>query len=221
MNLPAGLFPYYWHVVAVAIVLAVFWRLARSIPWREVVSSIRLHVTLAFAVALMFFWSLKAGVEPGLNLHLLGAMAATLALGPSLAMLALGLALIGITLNGAVEWQSWPINYVFMVVIPVLVASALKKIIENVLPSHFFIFIFIVAFMGAGATIILQGGVVSLGMILSGAYTADFLLSNYLPYFLLLGFSEAWISGAIITLMVVYKPDWVSGFNEQLYLADK
>lgn len=221
MNLPAALFSPYWHYASVVAVLVVFWWLARSIPWKDVCSSVRLHVTLGFGVALAFFWSLKAGVEPGLNLHLLGAMPATLAVGPALAMVALGLALTGITLNGAVEWQSFPINYVFMVIIPVMIAGVLKELVEKALPTHFFIFIFVVAFLGAGVTVFLQGGVVSLGMALSGAYSADFLLSNYLPYFLLLGFYEAWMSGAVITLLVVYKPAWVSGFDDRLYLGNK
>ena len=56
---------------------------------------------------------------------------------------------------------------------------------------------------------------------LSGAYSAEFLWSEYLPFFLLLGFSEAWISGAVITLMVVYRPDWVAAFDDRRYLLDK
>jgi len=219
MNLPAALFSPYWHLTAIMIALAVFWWLARSVPWQSVCSSVQLHVTLGFSVALMFFWSLKAGVEPGLNLHMLGAMPVTLAVGPALAMVSLGLAMIGVTINGAIEWQSLPINFLFMVVVPVLIANALKNLVEKILPAHFFIFIFIVAFIGAGVTVILQGGVASLGMVLSGAYSADYLLSNYLPYFLLLGFSEAWMSGAVITLLVVYRPTWISGFDDERYLG--
>ena len=30
-----------------------------------------------------------------------------------------------------------------------------------------------------------------------------------------------WISGAVITLMVVYRPDWVAAFDDRRYLIGK
>ena len=44
------------------------------------------------------------------------------------------------------------------------------------------------------------------GLFAAGAYPADLLLSEYLPFFLLLGFAEAWLSGMALTLLVVYRP---------------
>ena len=52
------------------------------------------------------------------------------------------------------------------------------------------------------------------------AYSRD-LVYLALPFFLLVGFSEAWISGAVITLMVVYRPGWVAAFDDRRYLIDK
>jgi uncharacterized membrane protein len=166
-------------------------------------------------------WSLKAGVKPGLNLHMLGAMAATLTLGPWLALVALAAALSGVTLNGAIEWDAWPINFILMAVVPVAIASGIQRCIERWLPAHFFVFIFVTSFAGAALTVMLQGAVASAAMVVAGAYSAEFLLSDYLPFFLLLGFSEAWISGAIVTLLVVYRPDWVAGFDDSRYLLNK
>ena len=39
-------------------------------------------------------------------------------------------------------------------------------------------------------------------LILAGAYDWEYLASEYLPYFLLLGFSEAWLSGMLITMFI-------------------
>jgi uncharacterized membrane protein len=41
------------------------------------------------------------------------------------------------------------------------------------------------------------------------------------PFYLLLGFSEAWLNGAAITLMVVYYPHWVGSFDDRRYLWQK
>jgi len=152
---------------------------------------------------------------------MLGAMAATLTLGPWLALVALGAALTGITLNGAVEWSAWPINFVLMAAVPVALAYLIQRSVERWLPAHFFIYIFVTSFAGAALCMMLQGTLASAAMVTAGAYTAEFLLTDYLPYFLLLGFSEAWLSGAIVTLLVVYRPEWVVSFDDSRYLLNK
>jgi uncharacterized membrane protein len=47
------------------------------------------------------------------------------------------------------------------------------------------------------------------------------LFEDYFPYFILLGFSEAWLNGAAITLMVVFVPHWVVSFDDRRYLLNK
>ncbi len=221
MNLPSSLFSAAWHGVMLVLSALIVLRLVRRAPWRRLLDSSQLNLLLGFAVGLTLLWSLRAGVKPGLSLHMLGAMAATLTLGPWLALVALGAALTGITLNGAVEWTSWPINFVLMAAVPVTVASAIQRSVERWLPAHFFVFIFVTSFAGAALSVMFQGAIASMAMVAAGAYTADFLLSDYLPYFVLLGFSEAWISGAIVTLLVVYRPEWVAGFDDSRYLLNK
>jgi uncharacterized membrane protein len=221
VNLAASLFSTTWHGIMLLLSAAVAIDLFRRSPWARLVQGPTLNVMLGCAVVLTLVWSMKAGIKPGLDLHLLGAMVATLVLGPRLAIVALALALCGITLNGTIAWQAWPVNFIVTVVVPVLVATGLQRLVERWLPAHFFIFIFVTGFAGAALTVLVQGAVASSAMVLAGAYTADFLLSEYLPFFLLLGFAEAWISGAVVTLLVVYKPEWVLGFDDSRYLLNK
>jgi uncharacterized membrane protein len=56
---------------------------------------------------------------------------------------------------------------------------------------------------------------------LAGVYPADMLFSDYLPAYILLGFAEAWLNGAAITMMVVYYPHWVGSFDDSRYLKNK
>lgn len=219
MNLPYALFSWPWHLGATLLSVAALLLAGRRVDWRALRhTGPRLNALLGFVVIMTLLWSLRAGVLPGLNLHLLGAMAACLMFGPRLALIALALVLTGITLNGAVEWAAWPINFVVMGIVPVLLAQALRALVERFLPGHFFVYIFVMAFAGSGLVILLTGFFATLVLLAAGAYAWSHLASEYLPYFLLLAFSEAWICGAVVTMMVVYRPEWVTTFDDQRYL---
>ncbi|MDX5364002.1 MAG: energy-coupling factor ABC transporter permease [Pseudazoarcus pumilus] len=219
MNLPYALFSWPWHVAAALLALAALLLAARRVDWGALAhSGPRLNALLGFAVCMTLLWSLRAGVLPGLNLHLLGAMAACLMFGPHLALIALALVLTGISLNGAVEWAAWPINFLVMGVVPVMIAQAIRRLVERHLPSHFFVYIFVMAFAGSALVVLLVGVVAVLLLAGAGAYPWSFLVSEYLPYFVLLAFAEAWISGAVTTMMVVYRPEWVATFDDRRYL---
>jgi uncharacterized membrane protein len=222
MNVSPELFSVAWHLAALVVSLAALGWCVRTGPWagmRE--GGMRLHVLLAFGVVLALMWSMKAGIHPGLNLHLLGAMAATLTLGPQLAMVALGIAVCAVSLNGGIAWQAIPINFALMAVWPVLVALGIQRLVERRLPKHFFVYVFVVAFLGSALTVGLQGLLASLAKVAAGAYSLEFIAANYLPFLMLLGFSEAWMSGMAMTLMVVYRPEWVTSFDDRSYLLDK
>lgn len=219
MDFPADLFPLSWHVLAALITLIALGSAVRGVQWREVLESeSKLGLGFGLAVVMTFLWSLRAGVLPGLNLHLLGAMVACLLLGPRLALCALSLSLTGLAINGGIEWAAWPLNFVTMVLVPVLLANGFHRAIERLLPSHFFVFIFVTAFAGSAAVILLSGLFVTSLLGLSGAYPWWKLMSDYLPFFLLLSFAEAWISGALTAAFVVYKPGWVAAFDDRKYL---
>ena len=221
MNLPASLFSTTWHWIAAALALLVLYQSVLKAPWKRLSQGTQLNLLLGFVIGLGLTWSLKAGVKPGLNLHMLGAMAVTLTLGPRLAVIALALTLSVITLNGSVEWQAWPINFMLMAALPVMIAHGIHRFVVRYLPAHFVVFIFVVGFAGSALTIMLQGVITSAAMVLSGAYPAMFLINEYLPYFLFLGFAEGWLSGALITVMVIYRPEWVVAFDDRRYLWNK
>ena len=221
MNLAADLFPLGWHLVAILGGLGVGLWVARTGPWRRLLDGHQLNAVLGATVILALLWSINAGVRPGLNLHLVGGMAVTLIFGPQLALLVLALTLAAITLNGSIAWEAYPINLLLMVILPVALATLAFRLVERVLPKHFFVYIFVNAFMGAALVVLVQGVLASLALCLAGAYEADVLLTEYLPFFLLLGFSEAWLSGMALTLLVIYRPEWVASFDDRSYLMNK
>ena len=78
MNFPDALFPQSWALGAILPVLMAWLWCLRTAPWRRLADSGQLNVWLGTIVMLTLAWSLKAGVKPGLSLHLLGATMVTL-----------------------------------------------------------------------------------------------------------------------------------------------
>ena len=221
MNFPEGLFAHEWTFGAfVPLALVWLWCIGTA-PWRRLADSAQLNIWLGTIVILMLMWSMKAGVQPGMNLHLLGATVFTLMFGRQLAILGLSVVLAAVTFNSAgsaIGWTPYALNALVMVVFPVLMAFAILRLVERTLPANIFVYFFAGAFFNAALTTVATGLLTSVLLALAGVYPAEMLFSDYFPYFILLGFAEAWLNGAAITLMVVYYPDWVGTFDDRRYL---
>lgn len=204
-----------WLLVAVLGVL-----IGRRAGWRMLADSANLNVFLAATVCVLGLWLIKTGIKPGLNFHLLGATALTLMFRPLFALLSLALLTAAISLWHG-EYAAFAANWLIMGVVPVAVSWAIFRLAERRLPNHLFIYIFVNAFFGAALAAIAVGIAATGFVSLAGAYPLDYLLEEYLPYFFLISFSEAFITGMLITMMVIYKPEWVATFDDKRYLLDK
>lgn len=221
MNFPDGLLPPSWQWLAHLLFVAVLGGAVYRAPWRRLRDNDQLHLFLGLCVALMLLWSIKTGIKPGLNFHLLGATVFTLMFGPWLAIVGLGVVLLGVTFYGLSGWGSFSVNGLLMGVLPVTASYIVYRLVDSRLPNHFFVYIFLNAFIGAAIAMALTGLAATGLLALAGAYTADYLSSNYLPYFLLMGWSEALLSGMMLTLLVVYRPQWVATFDDARYIRNK
>ncbi len=221
MNLSDILLGEGWYWAAWAVWLPLFARSLLRAPWALLRESEQLNVWLGMIVLLTLLWSLKAGVKPGLSLHLLGATVFTLSFGPHLAFVGLSLVVLGITLNGAAGYFSFAINALLMAGVGVTISQAVHRLVLSFLPRHFFIYVFINGFLGAFLAVFGVGITATCLLAMAGAYEWDYLVSEYLSYLILIGFSEAWLSGMLITLFVIYRPGWVVTFDDSIYLANK
>ena len=220
MNFPDALFPQAWALGAFLPLLATWLWCLRTAPWTRLADSVQLNVWLGTIVLLVLVWSMKAGVKPGLNLHFLGATMFALMFGRQLAIIGFSLVLAGVTLNGQLQgqdgWLAYGLNALVLAVFPVLLADGIRRAVERLLPENFFVYVFVAALT------VLATGLLACALLWSAAvYPASTLLDDYLPYYLLLGFAEAWLNGALITLMVVYVPHWVGSFDDRRYLLAK
>jgi uncharacterized membrane protein len=222
MNIPDHLLPAAWYLVAHFVALGLLAVAARRVPWGALRTPWRLHLLLASAVSLMVLWSIKTGVKPGLDFHILGATVLTLMFGWPLALLDLALVVLGTTLAAeSIAWQALSLNFLVMGAVPVAVSHAIFRFVDRHLPNHFMVYVFLCAFFGGALAMAATGLAATAVMALSATYSLDYLTSHYLPYFILMGWSEAILSGMAITLMTVYRPQWVLTFDDQRYLRNR
>ena len=220
MNLVSANIPAAWLWILWGLAAAVGFLVVRRAGWRMLLKPANLNVFLAASVAVLGLWLIKTGIKPGLNFHLLGATALTLMFRPLFALLAIALITAAVTLWHG-EYAAFPANWLIMGVVPVGVSWALYRFIDRKLPNHLFIYVFLNGFFG-GALAVMAVGLASTGFAaLAGAYPLAYLLDEYLPYYLLMAWSEAFATGMLITVMVVYKPEWVATFDDRRYLLDK
>lgn len=221
MNLPDGLLDTGWTVFAWVVYAAAAVQAARRAPWRLLADNARLNAFLAMIVVLILLWQMKAGIKPGLSLHLLGATVFALAFGWALAFVGLCLVLVGVSLNGAAGWQAFAVNALLMAGVGVVASHGLHQLVRRTLPPQLFIYIFCNGFFASALAVMAVGVVSCLVFAAAGTYPADYLTGEYLPYFLLLGFSEAWLSGMLTTLFAVYRPDLLADFKDAPFLGKK
>lgn len=219
MNITDSLLPHMQVWVWVVFALVMAWALW-SAPWQVVRKPTILNLILGACVLVLAFWQIKAGIRPGLNLHLLGATLLTLLFGPWFALLGLMLVLLLATFwDGA--WHAFALNALLMGVVPVTVSWTVYRLADRYMPHNLFIYIFINAFFGAGLAIALTGLAATTVLSAMGAYTFTDLAHTYLPYFLLIAWSEAVTTGMLITILVVYRPQWVATFDDKQYIDNK
>lgn len=221
MNIPYRLLPDAWLWIAAGIyALMLLWCVWRA-DWARLKQSEQLHVYLGSCVTLLVLWTIRTPILPGFEYHYLGATLLTLMFGVPLAGVGMSLVLLGTVLNGAADWQSYPFNALVMGFVPIAVSHAVRRAAERWLPPNFFVYVFVCGYFG-GAMALLCMGLASAALLWFGdVYSLQQLADIYFPLVPLLVVPEAFITGILIALMVVFRPEWVASFDDKRYLKGK
>jgi len=221
MNYPYGLLPISWHWIAALLYGLLLIPAVITAPWQRFQRPEMAHIFLGSCVALLFMWHITTTEFPGLNYHYIGATLLTLMFGWQLALLAFSLTFLGMMFNGSSDWQSLPMNILVMGLVPILVSQLIYRVVDSKLPNHFFVYVFLNAFFGAGIAMVAMIGVASGILILGDVYSFSQLASEYYPFIPLMVFPEGFITGMLITIMVAMTPNWVCTFDDLRYLSGK
>lgn len=205
-------------LASLPVILWLGWALLRA-SWRELLFTPLWHRWAAGVLVICLLWRLHGQLGTGLDLHLLGATLVTLTYGLPLGSLCLVLgAALAYATGPHVAWTALPLNLLLGALIPALITQAIQGFARRRLPANYFVFLFINACLAAALGVIAVGIIATMLLAGFGAHALDWLLDNYLPYYLLMGFSEAWLTGAAIALMVIWLPGWVASFDDEVYL---
>ena len=193
----------------------------RMAPWGRFRNAERLHVYLGLVVALLMLWAMQVKVQPGLSFHLLGVTAATLMFGWSLAVIAVSLALAGVSLNAGGGWEGFTVNAMLGGVVPITLTQVLLILIRTYLPRQFFVYVLVNGFLTAGFAAVVAGYLAAWLLVLNGVYTFAQLNQTVLPFFPMMFLPEAMLNGWVMVVLVAQRPGWVYSFNDEQYLKGK
>ncbi|MBU3656496.1 MAG: hypothetical protein FGM35_00495 [Rhodocyclaceae bacterium] len=180
----------------------------KAMPWGAL---------LIASAALMVLWHIRAGTMPGLSLHLLGAMLCTLVFGPALAVIPLSLALLSVYLLAPGDIFYLGLNICLLVFWPILISVFFNRLVAK-LPANIFVFIFAGGFFSSAGVVLLTGWTLAAVLWLMQIYPWSGMLEDFAAYWLLVAFSEAWLTGMLLTVLVVYRPERVAMFDAVRYI---
>ncbi|MEM5428335.1 hypothetical protein [Cupriavidus oxalaticus] len=214
-------------LLVVVSLAGLLWALARR-PWRLLRRNSLQHAWLGAMVLVALLWTVRATLVGGLVIQLLGATLMVTLFGLPLALLSLFVvdlvSLFGLEYLAGHSWAlfDWPslwVRYTWLALVPALLSAGLQALMRRWLPRHPFVFI-----LGHGY---FTGGLAALGA--SAAQAAwrhvmapglPFTLADTVAATLILAFGEAFLTGLLVAVFVVYRPQWVVTFRDEDYLRN-
>ena len=176
------------------------------------------HLVFGSAAGVFILWMFRTGIYDGLNVHFLWLSALTLLLGFRWAIFSATIALLGVTIFGKESIDMLGINFLLGVLAPISLTYGIYSLTFHKLPRHIFTYIFLCAFIPGALTIAIKMMALSGYFYLDGMYSWHIIEDNYLMISTLMVFPEAMFNGMTITLLIIYKPEWVYTFYDKLYL---
>ena len=222
LHIPAELMPSSVMWLLNALFLSILLYAASKTPFKKFLENVSgQHVFFGAMVMLFLLWGVKAGVSPGLGFHHLGATLFTLMFGWPLAIFGLSIIMLASVLLQHNELISLGANGVLSIIIPVMVSYGVLRLSQKFLPDNFFIYIFIAAFFGAGIAVAASRLASIVLLAVTDAYPLAKLIEESLLYTPMFMFPEMFVTGMLISIFVVYRPDWVVTFDDERYIIGK
>ena len=207
-----------WLAMSYLVAAGILALAARVAPWRRFGSSEAVHVWYGSIFALVLLWSVRAVVDSVVVIHLLGTAGFALAAGGPMALIGGALVVVIDALVHGTPLANVASVFVLSVALPAAVVLGALRVTHRFLPDNFFVYAFAVAFLGAALGFAASGLAVAAVIAATGAMDAAVLFGDYVPYLLYLAFAEGTLTGMVLTLAVVYRPQWVATFDDARYL---
>jgi uncharacterized membrane protein len=189
-------------------------------PWQELIDDTALqHRWLGATLAVVLMWQLRAQAVDWLTLHLVFTVLMTLVFKAPLALISNVLINVAMVVIGRNEWMLLGPNVLVTGIIPAAVTGTVWRLVDRRLPDNLMLFLFACGFFGAALATLVAG--LSAVLLITVAGTdpdAIYLAQEYARFLPLLMPSEAFITGMLLSILMVYHPDWVATFNDHRYI---
>jgi uncharacterized membrane protein len=188
----------------------------RSAPWKTLDSAGAFSAWCIFIICLPLVWRFDVPVTRGAALHLLGMPLFVLMFGRQLAIVGLAISVIAFTDIRHGLWANAGMNMLLLSILPAWCGDAVMRATRRFLPHHLFVYLLGNGFFGAMAMLAVTG-LISLGVQAMWAMESP-LQADTVAYMLLLAWGEAFLTGFLLTIFTVYRPQWVLTFDDDVYL---
>lgn len=198
-------------VVAALVLNRGFWHelQQKAVPWPVAGASICI---------LALLWQTDAAVLDALSIHFLALTSLVLVFGLRLSALlfVLVIALQWLMSDQVLDKLLWNLVCGWLV----LVLNYLVYLLcFQYLQRHLFVYLFIGAFLNSALGLVVYMLLQAWGQ--ADQYSSEQLYQAYLIFIPLAALPEALLNGMVMTLLVIYKPEWVYTFYQRIYLSGK
>ncbi|HEX7646492.1 MAG TPA: energy-coupling factor ABC transporter permease [Noviherbaspirillum sp.] len=185
-------------------------------PWKTLDSAGAFSAWCIFVIFLPLMWRFDVPVVRGAALHLLGMPLFVLMFGRQLAIVGLAISVIAFTDIRHGLWANIGMNMLLLSILPAWCGDMVMRATRRFLPNHLFVYLLGNGFFGAMVMLAVTG-LISLGADAMWAMDAP-LQADTVAYMLLLAWGEAFLTGFLLTMFTVYRPQWVLTFDDDVYL---
>tara|TARA_R110001599_G_scaffold228667_1_gene427938 strand:- start:22 stop:693 length:672 start_codon:yes stop_codon:yes gene_type:complete len=197
----------------------VVWALWRR-PWQALMEDTALqHRWLGATLAVVLMWQLRAQAVDWLTLHLVFTVLMTLVFKAPLALISNVLINVAMVVIGRNEWTLLGANVLVTGIVPAAIIGTVWRLVDRRLPDNLMVFLFACGFFGAALATLGAGLAAVLLITVAGTDpNAVYLAQEYARFLPLLMPSEAFITGMLLSILLVYHPNWVATFNDHRYI---
>jgi uncharacterized membrane protein len=210
-----------WIGLAIVIFLAALYKCPPPVFSKPPLSILAVAAILFLAIA----WNVSPtlpGQAPGkfygLIFHFYGAALLTAMFGPAIALAILfPVAFLGIFVfqGGLIEAAQ---HYLMVCVLPTVFAYLSIRVIQKYIPKHLFVLILGNGYVAAFMSVILSGTVLLIAKMLFASAGTHIDLEGWLLGLIIIAFMEGSLSGMLLAIFLIYRPNWVSTYNESAYM---
>ena len=211
-----------WLGIAVVIFLVALYKSPPKIFTKPPLSFLAL-AAIAFLVVAWNVSPTLPGQAPGkfygLIFHFYGAALLTAMFGPAIALSILfPVAFLGIfAFQGNYIEASH--HYLMVCVLPTFFAYISIQMIQKYVPKHLFVLILGNGYVAAFVSVILSGITILLAKILFGEASVHIDLEGWVLGLIIIAFMEGSLSGMLLAIFLIFRPNWVSTYNEEVYMS--